>query len=461
MESTRLLKNVLFYFLGTLSKLLQILLIPVYSLYINPSEFGYFNLIISIIALSIPLLYQSIWEGVLRFTIEKQGNERKVITTATYYSIGLTVIYSLLFLIFHFVLNLHYGIGILLMGIFQIASSFWQFTARALNKNKIYTLSIIAESVVMIMLNIILIVFFNVDILALFIANIAGKIVLILIIESDVKLLAGLKKSDFDITLLKSIIKYSLPLSVNAVSWWLISSSNTLIISYKLGIEQNGIFSLANRFGALMTLFTTVLNMAWLEESFRIHGEKDSDDYFNKILDILIRFILIGVAILIPATYIFYQFFVFGDYKSGVVLTPIIYLNAALSAIVTHLGSGFLANKESKVIFQTTLIGGVISIILAYIGANIFGVIGVVAASLIGTISMFAFRVPMLKKRMILNINYSILFGLSLTCVALMVISHLYKEFLVVQLIILIIVGLFGIFVNKRLVFSLLKKSLR
>ncbi|MEK0290652.1 oligosaccharide flippase family protein [Caldifermentibacillus hisashii] len=276
------------------------------------------------------------------------------------------------------------------MGIFQLGSSFWQYSARALNRKKVYSLSIIVEAIVFISLNILLISVLDYGLMAIFIAYIAGKLALIVMIESDVKLISEGRKSDFDKTLLRTIIRYSFPLCINTISWCLIGSSNSLIVSYKLGVEQTGIYSLANRFGALMTLFTTVVNMAWLEESFRVHGQKGSEEYFNRVLEVLVRLILSGVAILIPLTYIFfYQVFVFGEYKSGVIFTPIIYLNAALSAIVMYLGSGFLARKESNLIFRTTLIGGIISVTLAFLVTNIYGLIGVVTASLIGTISMF------------------------------------------------------------------------
>ena len=340
-----------------------------------------------------------------------------------------------------------------------MCSSIWQFSARSLNNNRIYSLSIIADTVIMISINVILISILKYGVMSLFIAYIAGKIVMIIMIESKINLVTGAKKSDFDIGLLKAIIKYSFPLCINAVSWWLISSSNSLIISYHLGVEENGIYSLANQFGAFMTLFTTVINMAWLEESYRVHGNKGSDEYFNRILDLLVRFILSGVAILIPLTYIFYQLFVFGEYKLGVVLTPIIYLNAALSAIVTHLGSGFLAKKESKVIFQTTLIGGIISVSTAFVVADTYGLVGIVAASLIGTISMFIIRVPLLKKRMNLKIKYNTIICFLILCISLMLVCNIYEESFNHQIFIALATLALLVVINKELIIYFFTKK--
>ncbi len=458
MRSNKFIHNLGFYFLGTFStRILQILFIPLYTKYVNLSDFGYYNLVLSVIALVIPLLYQSIWEGVLRFAIEREGNERRVCSTATFYCIGITIIYTFLFLLFSKVFRIQYGIAILLMGISQMGISYWQFSARALKKNKIYSLSTVVSSAVTIFLNFILIVVFKWSLIALFTSNIAGNIAMIIVLESNIKLLRGLKRSEFDKDLLVSLIKYSFPLCVNALSWWLISSCNNLIIAYMISVEQNGIFSMANRFGSIMSLITSVITMAWLEEAFRTYGEQDSDDYFNRVLDQLVRIILSGVAMLIPFTYLIYHYFVFGDYNSGVVLTPIIYLSAAYSAFASHLGSRFLARKESDIIFRSTLVGGVVSAGGAGVLAYFFGIMGVAISSLLGFMVMCIIRIPMLNARMKLEINYIFLIGMTVFCIFLMFVCNMNS--IIYQTFALVLASVGVLTVNKKMLMIIIAKA--
>ncbi len=459
MKTKRLINNILFYFMGTFAtKILQILFIPIYSIYINTSDYGYYNLILSILTLSIPVLYQSIWEGVLRFVIDKEENAKKILASTSIYCFGLTIIYSLLFLVFSQLFDIKYGLLILLMAIGQMGSSYWQFSARAMKENKVYSISTVVNTALTILLNLVLILVFKWGIQTLFIANTLGNFAMVLVIESRLKLIKQTRISLFDKDIIKAIIRYSLPLCINAISWWLISSCNSLIISYKLGMDQNGIYSMAVRFGSIMQLVTSVVNMAWIEESFRTFGEKDSDKYFNNILNLLIRAVLSGVALLIPVTYIFYQLLVHGDYISGVYLTPIIYLNAAFTAFASHLGSGFLARKESNIIFRTTLISGLFSAISGYLTADILGLTGVVVASLLGTILMFVMRIPMLKKRMDLRINYIVTIGLTLFTVLLLVICNFKAGQIMYQAIILVITTLIVSIINKDLLFLITNK---
>lgn len=462
MRAKRLVKNMGFYFLGIFStKILQFLFIPLYTTYIITSDFGYYNLTISIISLAIPLLYHSIWEGILRFTIENEDNKYKILSTTNLYCAGASVIYSIVFIVLSILINIQYGILILVMGLSHMGVSYWQFSARALKENKIFALSTFVNAVITIALNLFLIIFLKWGLLALFIANTIGNLSMIVIIESRIKLFTRTRKEQFDFGLLQSILKYSLPLSINALSWWLITSSNNLVISNRIGIADNGIYAMASRFGSIMTLVTSVINMAWLEEAFRTHGDSDKDQYFNGVLNILTRVVLSGVAVLIPTTYIFYHFFVFGDYYGGVYLTPIIYLSAAYSTLAAHLGSGFLARKESDIIFKTTLMGGIVSTVGGFVLAKTFGVMAVVITSLIGFLIMYFIRVPLLKKRMELKIDFVTLFGLTFFNILIMYISSIKPRNIIFQIIVIIITSCIVAIINRKELLMLLRNLMK
>lgn len=461
MRIKRLLSNIGIYFLGTFStKILQFLFIPLYTIYISTNDFGYYNLTISIISLTLPLLYQSIWEGILRFAIENEGNEYKVLSTTNLYVLGLSLIYISIFIVATFFLNIPYGFYILFMGLSHMAVSYWQFSARALKKNKEYAISTIIYSIINIFLNLFLIIVLNWGLIAIFISNIIANMVMILYLEYNCKILLQSNNFELDKELLKSIIKYSWPLAINATSWWLITSSSSLIITTHLDFSANGIYSIANRFGSIMTIVTSVINLAWLEEAFRTFKDEDKDQYFNNVLDLLTRVILSGVIILIPITYIVYQYFVFGDYKEGVILTPIFYLSAAFSAIASHLGSGFLAYKKSKLVFKTTLIGGIVSVLGSFIFIKYFGLIVVAAFTFIGFVIMYIVRIPLLKKIMNLKINYLVTIGMTLLCILIIILSHLNPDSLYYQLIILFTSIILVVLINRKYI-SLIYRQIK
>lgn len=416
MASTkRFISNIGFYALGTFAtKILQFLFIPIYSKYIIPTDLGTYNLILAVVSLMIPILFQSIWEGTFRFSIEQGDNGREVIATSSKYCFSLAFVYSISFIIISYVFNYKYGLYVLLYALGQMGTSYWQFAARALKENKIYAVSTVVHSGVSILMNLILILVFHLGLEALLIANISGSFAMIIILEKRIRLISDINKYPFNKALLRNIIKYSLPLAINMISWWLMSSCNNLIITKTLGVGENGIYAIALKFGTLLSIVTSIITMAWQEEAFRSHGEKDQDSYFNKVLNILIKGLLGATLILVPVTYIIYNYFVFGEYKKGVILVAFIYMSAVYNAISCHLGSALLARKESSIMFWTTLLGGTTAVLASVLLINYIGLLGAAIGTAIGNMFNFFVRIPILRKRIDLRVCYGHLICLTI-----------------------------------------------
>ena len=61
------------------------------------------------------------------------------------------------------------------------------------------------------------------------------------------------------------MLRYSVPLVPNAISWWIANVSDRLLILYFLGSAMNGIYAAANKIPTIYTTFFSVYNLAWLE----------------------------------------------------------------------------------------------------------------------------------------------------------------------------------------------------
>ena len=448
-----------FYALGTFAtRLLQFLFVPIYSKFIDPVDMGTFNVVLATVSFALPLLFQSIWEGTFRFTIEQGDEGRAVLATSSKYCLSLTALYSVSFLLVSFYLNLQYGLYILFYALGQVGTSYWQFAARALKQNKAYAASTVLNSSVAIVVNLILILLFHMGIEALFLASIIGSFVMVSYLEIKLHLFADINKYPFNRFLLFNIVKYSIPLAINMISWWLMSSCNSIIITSSIGAGQNGIYAIAMKFGTILSIVTTIITLAWQEEAFRSYGEKDQDAYFNKVLEILTKGLLGATMLIIPISYILYHYFVFGEYKEGVVLTGLVFLSAVYNALACHLGSAFLARKESSIMFYTTLSGGVINVIISSILVVKIGIMGAAIGTLVGNMFNFFIRIPILNKKMTLTIDYSTIMFLTTLCLAIGYICSIYRQNLYMLLFFIIISSLIAICVNRQLLMILANK---
>ena len=66
---------------------------------------------------------------------------------------------------------------------------------------------------------------------------------------------------------MKEMIKYSIPLVPNSVSWTIINLSDRLVITSMLGSAENGVYSISNKFPNLMNTIYSFFYMAWKESA--------------------------------------------------------------------------------------------------------------------------------------------------------------------------------------------------
>ena len=66
-----MLRNLGIYAVGSIgSRLMTFLLVPIYSFFIAPSEFGYYDICFAAIMLMLPLITMQLREGSLRFLLD-------------------------------------------------------------------------------------------------------------------------------------------------------------------------------------------------------------------------------------------------------------------------------------------------------------------------------------------------------------------------------------------------------
>ena len=61
----------------------------------------------------------------------------------------------------------------------------------------------------------------------------------------------------------KEIVKYSIPMIPNELSWWIVHSSDRTIISIFLGMSANGIYTVSCKFSSIVSSIFIIFNMSW------------------------------------------------------------------------------------------------------------------------------------------------------------------------------------------------------
>lgn len=420
----RFVKSSGIYFVGTvLTKLISFLLLPLYTSYISPGDYGTYDLHNAYVMFFCSVLYLDIWAGIMRFMYDYTGEDRKKpISSGIVIFTGSSVLYSVLLISMVSILKLNYPFLLFLYGILMNMQTLVGYIARGYGKNILYTAAGLAGSVVTILFNILLLVYVRMDYSALFIASCIGFIVNIVIIVIGVREPHVFSVRYFDKKVFKELFMFSLPLCLNSVAYWFLTSYNRVAVSETLGTEANGYYAIAGRFGSMITLFTTCFQMAWQELAYSKSAKEDNlGGFYSVAINSYIKCMGTGLIILIPVIFIVYPIMINESYSSGKELVPVYLLGTILSSISSFLGNTFSAIKKNNLLFWTMLIGSVINVASIHILLPLLGLHASNVALFLGFTGLCSIRMLLLKRQINLRIDYwnIVVLGITFTGVTL------------------------------------------
>lgn len=358
------------FFIGNmLSKIIVFLLLPIYTAYIPTEGYGYYDLSITYITVVTSLLFFDVWSSILRFMYDNNSSEHKykvVLSGSTIFAFS-TFAYIIVGIIVASLGDFQYLFLILIYGITNNLMLMYTFIARGVGKNTDFAISGIINTVIMATSNIVMIVTMKMDFSSLYIAAILGFLCQIIYLELRINILRNIKFKLLDMQLTKDMFRYTLPLCLNSVAYWLLTSFNRVAISQVLSVSDNGIFAVGNKFAAIIALVTTCFTYAWQDISFsRQIDDPTNGAFYSKACEMYLRFLCTGAVLAIPVVKIIFPYMIDESYIIAVALVPLSLITAVASAYSTFVGNIFYAIKNTKAIFISMIISCVVNLLLCY-----------------------------------------------------------------------------------------------
>lgn len=430
--------NTLLVFIGRAgSALIGMLMLPFYTNWLSPEEYGTYDLVYTYSLIILGVVTCSISDSIFVYpkTSDSDGKTR-------YFTSGLT--FSIVTIIFcGFTL---WGLSEILKDrvreyiIFQmvwivigmVASSFLQlyvqsFT-RAIDKMKVYGITGIVQTLSIAMLSLILIPRLGLTgyFIALIIANFVAATFSFLCSKSY----KYLNWRAYDNCALKELLKYGIPLVPSGIMWWLVNGFNKPIIESEIGLTGLGIFAVANKFPALITLLFTIFANAWNITLLEEFGNSDFNNFFNRTVKFLFFVMILSGCVLSSISYPLILIIANPSYLSAWVYIPILIIGVIIQNFAGIIGGIFSAMKQSKYILYSSVVGGLSSIVFTIAFIKLWGLTGVcisIAASflIISIIRLiFAWRYINL-----LDLRYILVLFLTLTIYVILIVGDLNPVF--------------------------------
>ena len=311
----------------------------VYTHYINTSDLGDYDLIITTINLLQPIIILSLTEGIYRWLVDsgktEAGYQERVIATCNKTILFTTGISLFVFCCINIFFNFQYAILIGTLFLSTVVYLLNLDAVRGLSNNKLYAISGLINSVICLSIEVIGLVFLQAGVEVLLYAKIISNILTTLLIFLKQDQIKNSINYPFDKVLVKEVLRYSLPLIPNTISWWIVNSSDRYIILGFLGKSYNGICTVSNKFPTVITVLTGIVYMALQEVIIKEYHSDDRDEFFSRVFEKYYVFLFSLIICAIPATKVIIQLFVSTDYLPAWKFTGFLYLSTVFSALAS------------------------------------------------------------------------------------------------------------------------------
>lgn len=225
-------------------------------------------------------------------------------------------------------------------------------------------------------------------------------------------------------------------------------------LSFFLSISANGIYSIAGKFSQMLSMITSVFQMAWQESSIIESDKATRDEFYTKTFDSYMRFLLSGYVVLLPIIRLAMPFLVAEEYRIGYLYNPLLLLGAVFSAFSQFYGSAYLAFKKTGGALSTTIIAAIINVT---VGACLISKIGLYAPALGTTCAFLAqwlLRANQMKDYFRVKINTKVLSFMAPTMIVYYALY--YKDSVVLHLTMLLVASIVFCTVNREMIRKIL-----
>lgn len=455
-----LIKNFSTLAIGTLgSKFLTLLIIPIYTSVLSTTDIGKYDLINTIISMAIPLLTLNVAEGVLRYLLDKDYSVSDVKRIGHKYVWMSIVIFSLLVFMFFLISTDQITMVQSLIVIALYASDVWYnyFLREKRGEGLFKPISIagILNTVCCFVLCCLFLLVFKMGLEGYAMAYVLGNTFACIYLfyagdrqQTSIGVVNGTKKENVE----KAILSYSIPLIINALSWWVNDYSDRYVVIWLCGMSASGIYSLAYKIPAILNIIQTVFNQAWIVSTVKAEEE-------GNVTDVVIVYklyrstLFIGCAMLLFLTKFIATLLYAKDFFTAWVYTPYLITAIIYNSLSGCIGGILAAKKKTKIYSLSTFAGAIANIILNIVLVRKFGVIGAAIATLVSCILVYIIRIVYLKWNRIITLNAPIQYLISIPLLLLMFAVR-FEWPILLQVALLVI----NLFVNLAIILGCLRR---
>lgn len=305
---------------GIVSRFLAVFLLPLYTHYLSPADYGAIATLMAGSAVATVILRAGAGYGFIRFWFDSEdpAYRKRLLRTIFWFQMLMATLGLVLCVAFAPQIaswlsldsqhldssgtSLVIATGILLwvnVNYAQLTNLF-----RAEQRSLAFSVATLANIAITVPLTVLLIVHYQLGPLGLLVGNFSGTLILFAVLLAYRREQLGLQ---FDRKLLRAVNRFGLPLVPSALALWVTNFGDRFMLLKLLhspyNLSQAGLYSFAVNIGSVMVLLFTAFQTAWPAFAYSISAEKDAKRAYAYVLTylmLLASWAAIGLSLLAP-----------------------------------------------------------------------------------------------------------------------------------------------------------------
>ena len=403
-----LIKDTFIFAIGNMgSKLILFFLVPFYTAYLTKEQYGTSELIFTVAQLVLPFISIVIFDALIRYGLSKEEKSEDVLLVATivlFFGTLITILLTPLLSLYEPIKpwRWYLSVYIALSGFYSTYMNY----LKVKNKNLWYTVISLVHTLLMAVLNIVMLAGYHLEIKGYLIAYIVSMAISLCFAIIVGRIPFELRKAHYSKRLFREMVRYSSPLILNNISWWVVHSSDKIMVERMIDADALGLYTVSAKIPALINVLINVFSQAWGISSVKEYENANDNKFYSSVLEIYV-FICFGLSIaLVAIIKPFMKLYVAADFYESWHYVPILLTAAAFASIAYFYGSLYGALKKSGRNMGTTFLAAITNIIVNYFGIKLVGTYGAALGTLIAYIVMAAVRIIDIGRFINIRVNW-------------------------------------------------------
>jgi O-antigen/teichoic acid export membrane protein len=354
-----LLRHSAVYGLGSIvARVLGVLLLPLYTRYLTPSDFGLIETLVALSAVLTALVAQAMKSAFFRFYFDSTELARRllVVRTAFWYVLaastavliaGVVLAQPISWLLFG--ARSHDGLVVAAFVGLWASLNYEQMTSlfRVEQRSSAYVVATLANVAITIAATVLLVVVYDKGPLGVLVGNFTGTLAVYAALLAYSRRSLGLQ---FDRSLLRAMNRFGLPLVPSAVALWLTNFSDRFFLVKLADLQEVGLYSIGVRVASAVVLLLTAFRLAWPAFAYSIDDDREAGRTYSFVLTYVVYvccWLALGLGLLAP--WILKLITTEPFYPAQDIVAPLAFGVAAFGAyVVVQIGTGRARQTRSN-----------------------------------------------------------------------------------------------------------------